>query len=457
MANPATKGLRSRDVPDAVQDVLRRLGEAGHRSWLVGGVVRDLLLRRTRHDPGEFDVATPATPGEVQGLFRKVIPTGIDHGTVTVVEGGARVEVTTFRGDGAYVDGRRPTQVTFHGDLEADLARRDFTVNAMAWDPLEDELRDPFGGRADLSRRTLRAVGDARARFAEDGLRPLRGARFVSQLGFRLAPATRDAIPEALPVVALVSRERVAEELSRLLVGPHAAAGLETLQTTGLLGVVLPRLAALPPARVRHALAVASEPFQACRGSGPAGDRERCRLLRMSALLHVLPPEEALQSVVELRLPNRLATGVVALSGGRCGLDQGGPPGGKGTAVNTRRWLSAVGREQAPLFLELWKADARHQGARSASRSVEVSRFRARAAAELRAGVPLSVADLAVGGKDVLALLQGVAGRQVGEALRLLLDEVLENPERNTRAHLSERLRGWWAARPADPEGAGTA
>ena len=457
MANPATKGLRSRDVPDAVQDVLRRLGEAGHRSWLVGGVVRDLLLRRTRHDPGEFDVATPATPGVVQGLFRKVIPTGIDHGTVTVVEGGARVEVTTFRGEGAYVDGRRPTQVTFHGDLEADLARRDFTVNAMAWDPLEDELRDPFGGRADLSRRVLRAVGDARARFSEDGLRPLRGARFVSQLGFRLAPATRDAIPEALPVVALVSRERMAEELSRLLVGPHAAAGLETLRTTGLLGVVLPRLAALPPARVRHALAVASEPFPSCRGSGPAGDRERCRLLRMSALLHVLPAEEALQSVVELRMPNRLATGVVALSGGRCGLDQGGPPGGKGTAVDTRRWLSAVGREQAPLFLELWKADARHQGARSASRSVEVSRFRARAAAELRAGVPLVVADLALGGKDVLALLPGVTGRQVGEALRLLLDEVLEAPERNDRAQLSERLRGWWAARPADPEGSRTA
>ena len=168
----------------------------------------------------------------------------------------------------------------------------------------------------------------------------------------------------------------------------------------------------------------------------------------MSALLHVLPPEEALQSVVELRLPNRLATGVVALSGGRCGLDQGGPPGGDGSAVDTRRWLSGVGREQAPLFLELWKADARHQGSRSASRMAEVSRLRTRAAAELRAGVPLSVADLALGGKDVLALLPGVPGRQVGEALRLLVEEVLEDPERNTRAHLSERLRGWWSARP---------
>ena len=170
------------------------------------------------------------------------------------------------------MDGRRPSRVTFHDDLEADLARRDFTVNAMAWDPLSGELRDPHGGRADLARKLIRAVGDPRERFAEDGLRPLRGVRFVSQLGFRLAPQTRDAIPGALQVVALVSRERVAEELSRLLVGPHAAGGIAALAATGLLPVVLPRLAALPPARVRHALAVASEPFPAPRGAVPEED-----------------------------------------------------------------------------------------------------------------------------------------------------------------------------------------
>src|SRR5512137_3064185 len=134
MPTPSTKGLRSRDVPDAVQGVLRRLGEAGHRSWIVGGVVRDLLLRRTRHDPDEFDLATPATPAEVQALFPRVLPTGIDHGTVTVLSHGRRIEVTTFRGEGEYLDGRRPSSVRFHGDLEEDLARRDFTVNAMAWD-----------------------------------------------------------------------------------------------------------------------------------------------------------------------------------------------------------------------------------------------------------------------------------------------------------------------------------
>jgi hypothetical protein len=171
----------------------------------------------------------------------------------------------------------------------------------------------------------------------------------------------------------------------------------------------------------------------------------------MAALLHVLPPEEAMQSVVELRLPNRLATGVVTLSGGRCGLDERGPPAGDGGAAGTRRWISAVGREQAPLFLELWRADARHQGPRSETRMAEVRRFRRRVLAELRRGAPVTVGELALRGQDVLALLPGVPGRQVGEALRFLLDRVLDEPEVNTKPRLSGILRAWWAARPVDP------
>lgn len=439
--NPAAR-LDPGAVPEPVQEVLRRLGAAGHRSWLVGGVVRDLLLSRERHDPGEFDVATPALPEEVTAVFRRVIPTGIDHGTVTVVEGDARVEVTTFRGEEEYVDGRRPSRVTFHGDLEADLARRDFTVNALAWDPLVGELRDPFGGQADLARRVLRAVGDARDRFAEDGLRPLRGARFVSQLGFRLAPATRAAIPAALPVVAKVSRERVAEELTRLLVGPHAAAGLATLTGTGLLGVVLPRLATLPPDRVRHAVAVASEPFAPCAGRAGATDREACRIVRMAALLHVLPPEEAREAVVELRMPGRVAKGVVALAGRRRGLDLAGLPDAGRTAEDARRWAAGVGRELAPLVLELWRADARHQGALSRTRTAEVRAFATRVRRELASGAPLAVGELAVTGADVQRVLPGVSGREVGEALRQLLDRVLADPGLNRREDLEVALRG---------------
>jgi len=453
MASKATGRLRAEDVPPEVREVLRRLGEAGHRSWLVGGVVRDLLLARERHDPGEFDLATPATPDQVQRLFRKVIPTGIEHGTVTVIEGGARVEVTTFRGESEYLDGRRPSRVVFHGDLEADLARRDFTMNAMAWDPLARELRDPFGGQGDLSRRRIRAVGEARERFSEDGLRPLRAARFVSQLGFTLAPATRRAIPAALSVVAQVSRERVAEELSRLLVGVHAALGLRTMAGTGLLAVVLPRLGAMPAARIRHALAVASEPFPPCARRGPGGDRERCRLLRLAALLHVLAPEEALQSVVELRLPNRVATAVVALSGARHGLDEGPLPGLDGGGAAVRRFLSAAGREHAPLILALWAADARHQGPRSARRVAEVGRLRERVSAELRRHPPLALPDLALGGQDVMEILGTPVGKEVGEGLRHLLEVVLDDPAANTRTSLSGHLRDWWRTRHGGQQG----
>src|SRR5512146_3397139 len=142
--------VRARNsLPAPLLDVLRRLDEAGHRSWIVGGAVRDLLLHRPR-EAADFDVATPATPQQVTALFPKVVPTGIEHGTVTVVARGIAVEVTTFRGEGRYVDGRRPESVTFHTDLEADLERRDFTMNALAWDPLGREFRDPHGGRADI-------------------------------------------------------------------------------------------------------------------------------------------------------------------------------------------------------------------------------------------------------------------------------------------------------------------
>jgi tRNA nucleotidyltransferase (CCA-adding enzyme) len=435
------------DVPDEVRGVLLRLREAGHPSWVVGGVVRDLLLGRPRHDPGEFDLATPAKPEQVQALFRKVVPTGIEHGTVTVLEGAARVEVTTFRGEGEYVDGRRPSRVTFHGDLEADLARRDFTVNAMAWDPLTGELRDPFGGRRDLSAARIRAVGDARDRFAEDGLRPLRAARFVAQLGFHLAPATRAAIPASLPVVARVSRERVAEELSRLLVGPHAAHGLETLRSTGLLAVALPRLAALPPARVRHAVAVAAAPFPPCRGRAGAADRDRCRKLRLAALLHVLDARTAQVELQELRMPARLAAEVAALVDGTCpaGTALEALDGCGGPAL--RRWISAGGAPRVADRVALVAADALHQGARSRSRTAQARKLASRVNRELRAGPPLSVADLAVGGQRLMALAPGATGRDVGEGLRHLLERVLDDPSTNTPPVLEDAIRAWWAGR----------
>src|SRR5438552_18665789 len=163
--------------------VLRTLRAAGKQAWLAGGAVRDLLRGKPADD---FDVATDALPEQVVKLFPRVVPTGMQHGTVTVLTAEHKVEVTTFRGEGPYLDGRRPSSVTFLGDIDGDLARRDFTVNAIAWDPIDGVLRDPFSGLGDLRRHRLRAVGDPLARFQEDGLRPLRAVRFACTLRLAL-------------------------------------------------------------------------------------------------------------------------------------------------------------------------------------------------------------------------------------------------------------------------------
>jgi tRNA nucleotidyltransferase (CCA-adding enzyme) len=434
-------------IHTAVLHVLRVLDAAGQRSWLVGGAVRDLLLHRAR-EAADLDVATPATPEVVTALFPKVIPTGLEHGTVTVLVGAAKVEVTTFRGEGRYVDGRRPSSVTFHTDLEEDLSRRDFTMNALAWDPIGREFRDPFGGRADIGRRLVRAVGDPAARFAEDGLRPLRAVRFAAQLGYRLEPRTRAAIPAAAPVVRLVSVERVAEEMTKLVSARHAGPALRLLRETGLLGLVLGPLEKLPRAAVSHAVDVAAA-VAAPRGAGS----EAPIVLRFAALLHAVPPVDALQALVGLRLPNRIAAEVGALL-----RERGCLGGGTGhplpeEVAGVRHWLSRVGPDRAPLLLALWEADARHLGARSRAALGALRRFRARALRVLRARPPLGTSDLALDGRAVMDALGVPPGRAVGLALGHLLDRVLDDPGRNTRSALEAELRAWWERGGGEPPG----
>src|SRR5688500_12480077 len=192
----STRQLQA-SVPSEVRELCQRLREAGHRSWIVGGCVRDELLRgEGAGGPaarGDWDIATSARPEQVTKLFRRVIPTGIQHGTVTVLMRQGQYEVTTLRGETSYSDGRRPDAVYFVDDIKDDLARRDYTINAIAYDPLADKLIDPFDGLVDLTNKTLRAVGDPGARFAEDGLRVLRAARFVATLEVELDPATERA------------------------------------------------------------------------------------------------------------------------------------------------------------------------------------------------------------------------------------------------------------------------
>jgi poly(A) polymerase len=222
-------------------DVVRRLRVAGHEAYLAGGCVRDRLLGR---EPLDYDVATSAPPEVVQRLFRRTVPVGVQFGVVLVVERGVRFEVATFRSDDAYVDGRRPSAVRF-GSAREDAARRDFALNALFQDPLTGEILDFVGGVADLRGGLIRAIGDPRARIAEDRLRMLRAVRFAARLGFAIHPETRAAIVAAASTLPDIASERIGDEVVKILTEGGARRGFELLAETGLLEVVLPEVAAM--------------------------------------------------------------------------------------------------------------------------------------------------------------------------------------------------------------------
>jgi tRNA nucleotidyltransferase/poly(A) polymerase len=222
--------------------VARRLRNAGHEAYLVGGAVRDLLQGRA---PGDFDVATSATPAEVIALFPRTEEVGIAFGVVLVIEDGTSVETATYRTDHDYRDGRRPAEVRFTRSLAADAARRDFTANALYLDPDRGAILDPCGGAADIRAGVLRAVGDPAARFAEDALRLLRLSRLAAQCGLAVEPATLAAARAAAPGLRRISAERVGKEMTRILTGPDPATALILMAETGVLELVLPEVAAM--------------------------------------------------------------------------------------------------------------------------------------------------------------------------------------------------------------------
>jgi len=390
-------------VPDSVREVCRVLAQAGHQAVTVGGAVRDALLGREVND---WDVATSAHPEQVVKLFRKTIPTGLQHGTVTVIVQREHVEVTTFRGEGAYSDARRPDTVTFGVPLVEDLARRDLTVNAIAFDPEKQELVDPFGGQADIAARQLRAVGDPVARFTEDGLRVMRAVRFCAQLEFELEPATEAGIVAALPSLARVSRERVHDELVKLLAARQPSRGLVPAERTGILKSILPALARIDVERVDRA----------------------ARRVRLAALLAPLSDGEALPHVLDRPLQKRVAEILRALKFSNEDLDLAStlvaiahaPRASAWEPADVRRLLAQLPRAHREPAIELWDSDARHNAVlvQTARRVV---------------GDPLAVGDLAITGKDLMESLQMPPGPAVGRILAMLLQRVIDDPARNTR------------------------
>ncbi|MBE6975565.1 MAG: CCA tRNA nucleotidyltransferase [Ruminococcaceae bacterium] len=433
-------------LPSAVLALIHRLEEGGYPCYAVGGCVRDWLLGLRPHD---YDLCTSATPAEMKALFADYgqVLAGEKHGTVGIITHGGVVEITTFRTEGDYADNRHPDRVEFVDAIEEDLARRDFTVNAMAWSPIRG-LCDPFGGKKDLENRVLRAVGDPRKRFREDSLRILRAVRFSAR--FRLEPEERTlrAMFELVDLTENLARERVFDELCKLLV---CCTAQDLLRFEPILTRVIPELKPcvgfLQHTR-HHLYDVYTHTAQVVEATAPI------LALRWAALLHdvgkpetftldgegnghfyghaAIGAEKADGILRRLKAPTALRTQVAELV--RYHMDYPEP-----TAKPLRRRLSRLGAENLDLLLQLQEADT---GGKGLDHEEDLRYFNAARVVFdqlLEEKACLKVTDLAVNGHDLMAL--GFRGQAIGRILNELLELVIDERLSNDRAALLEHLK----------------
>lgn len=433
------------EIPEYAAQVLRTLESNGFEAWCVGGCVRDSLLGRT---PQDWDAATSALPEQVMELFGgQARPTGLRHGTVTVRSGGQNVEVTTFRTDGTYRDGRRPDSVTFTRSLREDLSRRDFTVNAMAAD-VRGALSDPFGGRDDLRAGILRCVGRAEDRLAEDALRILRGLRFCAVLGLSAEPETDRGLRSCRSLLNKIAAERVRVELDGLLCGPAAARVLRAYPE--VVGTVLPELLPMVGFDQRsryHCYDVWEHTLHALENAPPD------RLVRWAVLLHdagkprcftqdergghfyghpAVSARMADEVTGRLRFDAASRQAVVTLVEWH---DRDIPRTEKGV----RRALMRLGETRLRQLLAVKRADNLGQAPEYHGRQAELDRGEEILNALLRENACFSLRDLAVNGRDLLAL--GFRGAALGAALERLLLAVVDGEVPNERAGLLEMAK----------------
>ena len=442
-------------LPVAVRGLLDRLWSAGHAGYVVGGSIRDALLGRK---PADWDLATDARPEQLLALFPGAVYEN-RFGTVVVRDGGEPFEVTTFRSDHAYVDFRRPAAVVFGERIEDDLARRDFTVNAIAWGAAgpggEPTAVDPHGGAADLEARLLRAVGDPAARFREDALRMVRAVRLAATLGFEIEPATLAAIRDAAPLVQHLSGERVAAELGKLLAAPRPSIGLGLMAQASLLAQLFPDIEA--QRGVAQGKIAGEDLWDHTLRTVDAAPADR-PIVRLAALLHdigkpatmadghfhghdAVGADLANELLERLHLPRAVAERVVRLvrqhmftydeSWGEAGV---------------RRFIRRVGRPAIDELFALREAD--NLGSGQGPEAHGLAALRIRVAAELAAASALGRSDLVVDGDDLIAELGLQPGPQLGRLLEELLERVIADPALNDRPTLLMLAAGMLAEEP---------
>lgn len=435
-------------IPVNAEKILRVLENQGFEAFIVGGCVRDSILGRR---PDDWDITTSARPEQVKALFRRTVDTGLKHGTVTVLMDKESYEVTTYRIDGEYEDGRHPKEVAFTASLEEDLKRRDFTINAMAYHP-DRGLVDLFHGMDDIRAEIIRCVGNPLERFGEDALRILRAVRFSAQLGFSIEAETKTGIEELAPNLKLVSAERIQTELVKLLVSPHPDYFL-TAYETGITRQFLPEFDACMETgqnTPHHCLSVGLHTLQSLLNIRPD------KVLRLTMLLHDIgkpavkktdengrdhfkmhgPAGEKMASAIlrRLKFDNDTISKVCRLI--RWHDDRPAPD-----MCSVRRAVNRIGEDIFPLYLEVQRADmlaqstykreekaARLEGVNECYRKI------------LEEGQCVSLKSMAVKGRDLIAA--GYApGPELGEILDRLLEHVLEHPEDNEKDRLLALLK----------------
>ena len=419
----------------SVLDIARRLETAGFEAWCVGGAIRDAFLGG---EPLDWDIATPATPAQVCDLFgrKRTIPIGIDFGTVSVLdEAGVPHEITTFRRD-VRTDGRH-AEVEFGASLDDDLARRDFTINAIAYRPATGELRDPFGGQRDLAARVVRAVGNPDDRMREDRLRALRAIRFAARYQFAIEPATLSALRSSASHLTKLSAERVQQELVKTMEQVEKPGeALRLWRDTGALAVLIPSLSGL------DAIALATLDHLARDGAAGRAVLQRTPN-RIAALFLDVTPSRVRAAMAALRFSRHetnWATAIVErwVAVGPAiatGLAVGTPPD-----VDVRRWLGRIGRLHAGGFLRVAEARWRaHRAAGTPAPAAAAVRALHKRLTRARFSAAIEIGDLAIGGDELRAA--GIpAGPIYAKILHALLDRVLEAPARNTPAALLSEL-----------------
>lgn len=436
------------ELPKQVETIITTLEQAGYEAYAVGGCVRDSLLGRV---PDDWDITTNAKPGEVKALFHRTIDTGIRHGTVTVMMGKTGYEVTTYRIDGEYEDGRHPKDVAFTGSLREDLCRRDFTINAMAYRP-QDGLVDCFGGANDLKDKRIRCVGEARERFTEDALRMMRAVRFCAQLSFTIEENTLEAIRALSENLKKVSAERIQAEFVKLLCSPNPDAA-RILYETGLSAVFLPEFdecMRTEQNNPHHCYTVGEHILHAVRAV------RADRALRLAMFFHDIGKPytketdengvdhfhrhavigENLTKKIMRRLKFDTDT-IVRVSGLVRNHDRKIEPDKRGM----RRAMAAVGGDFFPDLFDVKEADTAAQSEyRQEEKYEHLAQLRKLYDEVMRDKECVCLKDLAVTGRDLIA--EGIpAGPKLGGILKELLSLVVEDPACNTKEYLLKQAR----------------